>query len=84
MWTQSSLQIVGIRTCERSQDASRSTRNRRAPRIGIQPVFLAATSAGAATAIGSLVVGEWLERWGNVLTAAVLIVIGALVLAGVL
>jgi nickel/cobalt exporter len=28
--------------------------------------------------------GEWLERWGNALTALVLLVIGALVLAGVL
>ncbi len=78
------------------------------PDLTILPVFLAATTAGAATAIGSLVVfalvtiatiltltlvataggyqigGEWLERWGNVITASVLIVIGVLVLAGVL
>lgn len=78
------------------------------PDLTILPVFLAATSAGTATAVGSLVVfatvtiativgltlaataggyqlrGEWLERWGNALTATVLIVIGALVLAGVL
>jgi hypothetical protein len=28
--------------------------------------------------------GEWLDRWGNAFTALVLIVIGALVLAGVI
>ena len=28
--------------------------------------------------------GRWLERWGNVLTALVLVMIGALVLAGVI
>ena len=28
--------------------------------------------------------GQWLERWGNVFTALVLIVIGALVLTGVI
>ena len=74
----------------------------------ILPVFLAATTAGAGAAIGSVIVfgavtvgtivgltlfaaaggyqvrGEWLERWGNVLTAAVLIAIGGLVLAGVI
>jgi hypothetical protein len=78
------------------------------PDLTILPVFLAATTAGAATAIGSLVVfavvtiatiltltlvataggyqigGDWLERWGNVITASVLIVIGLLVLTGVL
>lgn len=78
------------------------------PDLTILPVFLAATTAGAATAVGSLVVfaavtigtivaltvaaaaggyqlrGAWLERWGNALTALTLIVIGALVLAGVL
>lgn len=78
------------------------------PDLTILPVFLAATTAGAATAVGSLIVfgavtiativtltllataggyqigGAWLERWGNAFTAAVLIVIGALVLAGVL
>jgi hypothetical protein len=32
---------------------------------------------------GYQVRGQWLERWGNVLTAVVLVVIGALVLAGV-
>ncbi len=78
------------------------------PDLTILPVFLAATTAGVATAVGSLVVfaavtiativtltllataggyqigGRWLDRWGNAFTAAVLIVIGALVLAGVL
>jgi nickel/cobalt transporter (NicO) family protein len=78
------------------------------PDLTILPVFLAATTAGAGVAIGSVLVfgavtvgtivgltlfaaaggyqvrGEWLERWGNVLTAAVLIAIGALVLAGVI
>jgi nickel/cobalt exporter len=78
------------------------------PDLTILPVFLAATTAGAGTAIASLVVfaavtigtfvvltvaatiggyqlgGAWLDRWGNVFTALVLIVIGALVLAGVL
>ncbi|HET9720755.1 MAG TPA: hypothetical protein VFP55_11805, partial [Solirubrobacteraceae bacterium] len=38
----------------------------------------------AAAAGGYEIKGEWLERWGNVLTAGVLIVIGVLVLAGVL
>jgi len=71
-------------------------------------VFLAATTAGAGAAIGSLavfaivtvatIVGltvaaaaggyqlrvKWLDEWGNAFTAVVLIVIGALVLAGVL
>ncbi len=37
-----------------------------------------------ATAGGYQVRGQWLERWGNVITAAVLLVIGALVLAGVI
>ncbi len=78
------------------------------PDLTILPVFLAATTAGLATAIGSLVVfaavtigtivsltllacfggyqirGRWLERWGNVFTALVLLIIGGLVLAGVL
>jgi hypothetical protein len=78
------------------------------PDLTILPVFLAATTAGVATAVGSLVVfatvtiatfvtltvaatvggyqlgGAWLDRWGNVFTALVLIVIGTLVLAGVL
>ncbi len=76
------------------------------PDLTILPVFLAATTAGVATAISSLVVfaavtigtivgltlaaarggyeirGEWLERWGNAITALVLVVIGALVLTG--
>jgi hypothetical protein len=71
-------------------------------------VFLAATTAGAGAAIGSVVVfgaltivmivaltlfaaaggyqvrGQWLDRWGTVFTAVVLVVIGALVLAGVI
>jgi len=78
------------------------------PDLTILPVFLAATTAGAGAAIGSVVVfgavtiativgltlfaaaggyrvrGRWLERWGNLLTAGVLIVIGALVLTGVI
>jgi nickel/cobalt exporter len=78
------------------------------PDLTILPVFLAATTAGVATAIGSLVVfaavtigtivgltlaaargsyqiqGEWLERWGNAFTAAVLVAIGLLVLLGVI
>jgi nickel/cobalt exporter len=67
------------------------------PDLTILPVFLAATTAGVTTAIGSLVGltlaacfggyqvrGRWLERWGNACTALVLIVIGALVLTGVL
>jgi len=76
------------------------------PDLTILPVFLAATTAGIATAVGSLVIfaavtigvivgltlaaarggyqiqGEWLERWGNVFTAAVLAIIGLLVLLG--
>ena len=76
------------------------------PDLTILPVFLAATTAGVATAIGSLVIfaavtigtivgftltaakggykirGEWLERWGNAITAVVLVVIGVLVLTG--
>ena len=76
------------------------------PDLTILPVFLAATTAGAATAIGSLLIfaavtivtivgltlaaarggyqirGEWLERWGNAVTALVLVIIGALVLTG--
>ena len=74
------------------------------PDLTILPVFLAATTVGVATAVGSLVIfaavtigtivaltlaaarggyqirGRWLERWGNVLTAAVLVAIGVLVL----
>jgi cadmium resistance protein CadD (predicted permease) len=76
------------------------------PDLTILPVFLAATTAGVATAVSSLAVfaavtigtivgltlaaarggyqiqGEWLERWGNVFTALVLVVIGVLVLTG--
>jgi nickel/cobalt transporter (NicO) family protein len=78
------------------------------PDLTILPVFLAATTAGAATAVGSLVIfaavtigtivgltlaaarggyqvqGAWLERWGNAFTAAVLVVIGLLVLTRVI
>ena len=78
------------------------------PDLTILPVFLAATAAGVATAVGSVVIfaavtagtivgltlvatlrgyqirGQWLERWGNAFTALVLVVIGALVLAGVI
>jgi nickel/cobalt transporter (NicO) family protein len=78
------------------------------PDLTILPVFLAATTAGAGAAIGSVVVfgavtivtivgltlfaaaggyqvrGQWLDRWGNVFTAVVLMVIGALVLTGVI
>jgi nickel/cobalt exporter len=77
------------------------------PDLTILPVFLAATAAGVATAVGSLLIfaavtigtivgltlaatrggyqirGQWLERWGNVFTALVLVIIGALVLTGV-
>jgi nickel/cobalt exporter len=77
------------------------------PDLTILPVFLAATTAGAGAAIGSVVVfgavtiativgltlfataggyqirGQWLERWGNALTAVVLLAIGVLVLTGV-
>jgi hypothetical protein len=76
------------------------------PDLTILPVFLAATTVGAGTAVGSLIAfaavtictivgltllaaaggyrirGQWLERWANSITAGVLIVIGALVLAG--
>lgn len=78
------------------------------PDLTILPVFLAATTAGVATAVGSLAIfaavtigtivgltlaaarggyqiqGEWLERWGNVFTAAVLATIGLLVLLGII
>jgi hypothetical protein len=37
-----------------------------------------------ATAGGYQIGGEWLERWGNAITAGVLLVIGVLVLLGVL
>jgi nickel/cobalt exporter len=78
------------------------------PDLTILPVFLAATTVGVATAVGSVVIfgavtigtivgltlgaarggyqvkGEWLDRWGNAVTAVVLVVIGALVLSGVI
>lgn len=78
------------------------------PDLTILPVFLAATTAGVATAVGSVLIfgavtigtivgltlgaakggyqikGEWLDRWGNAITAGVLVVIGALVLGGVI
>ncbi|MGO9791812.1 MAG: hypothetical protein ACLP8S_20600 [Solirubrobacteraceae bacterium] len=78
------------------------------PDLTILPVFLAATTAGVATAVGALVLfaavtigtivgltlaaargahqihGESLDRWGNVFTALVLLVIGGLVFAGVI
>ena len=37
-----------------------------------------------ATAGGYQLRGQWLDRWGNLFTAAVLLVIGALVLTGVI
>jgi len=76
------------------------------PDLTILPVFLAATSVGVGTAIGSLVVfgavtiativgltlgaarggyqirGQWLDRWGNTITAVTLVVVGTLVLTG--
>jgi hypothetical protein len=76
------------------------------PDLTILPVFLAATAAGTATAIASVLIfgvvtiatmmvltlvaafggyqlrGQWLDRFGGLLTAGVLVVIGALVLAG--
>ncbi len=76
------------------------------PDLTILPVFLAATAAGSATAVGTLIAfglvtvativgltllatfggyqvrGKWLDRWGNGITAAVLLVIGSLVLVG--
>ena len=78
------------------------------PDLTILPVFLAAATAGAATAVGSVVIfgavtigtivgltlgaakggyqikGEWLDRWGNAVTAVVLVVIGVLVVSGVI
>jgi hypothetical protein len=78
------------------------------PDLTVLPVFLAAAAAGAAAAIGALVVfaaatigtivgltltacvggyripGQWLERWGNTLTALALLIIGALVLGGII
>ncbi len=78
------------------------------PDLTILPVFLAATAAGAAAAVGALIVfsavtiatiigltllacfggyqlhGEWLDRWGNLVTALALLLIGGLVLSGVI
>ena len=78
------------------------------PDLTILPVFLAATTAGAGVAIGSVLVfgvvtivtivaltlvatvggyqirGGWLDRFGNLFTAVILIVIGVLVLLGIL
>ena len=77
------------------------------PDLTILPVFLAATTAGAGAAVGSVIVfgavtigtivgltlfataggyqirGQWLERWGNVVTAVVLLALGLLVITGV-
>ena len=71
------------------------------PDLTILPVFLAATAAGTAAAVGCLLVfsavtittivgltlaatfggyqlqAQWLERWGNLFTALVLVIIGA-------
>jgi len=76
------------------------------PDLTILPVFLAAATAGAGTAVGSLVAfaavtittivaftllatfggyqlrGRWLDQWGNATTAAILLIIGKLVLTG--
>jgi nickel/cobalt transporter (NicO) family protein len=76
------------------------------PDLTILPVFLAATTVGVPTAIGSVAIfaavtigtivgltltaakggyqvqGQWLDRWGNGITAVVLVVIGTLVLTG--
>jgi nickel/cobalt transporter (NicO) family protein len=78
------------------------------PDLTILPVFLAATTAGVATAVGSVAIfaavtigtimgltlaaarggyqikGDWLERWGNLVTAGVLAAIGLLVLLGII
>jgi nickel/cobalt exporter len=78
------------------------------PDLTILPVFLAATTAGVATAVGSVLIfaavtigtitgltlaaarggyqvkGDWLERWGNLITAGVLLAIGLLVLLGII
>lgn len=78
------------------------------PDLTILPVFLAAATAGVATAVGSLLIfaavtigtivgltlaaasgayrirGAWFERWGNALTAPMLIAIGVLVLVGLI
>jgi nickel/cobalt transporter (NicO) family protein len=78
------------------------------PDLTILPIFLAAATVGAGTAIGSLIIfgavtittitgltlaatrggyeirGQWLDRWGNTVTAITLIVIGALVLTAII
>jgi hypothetical protein len=78
------------------------------PDLTILPVFLAASTAGVAPAVGSLIVfaavtittivgltlfatlgghqirAGWLDRWGNLFTAAVLSAIGILILTGTL
>jgi hypothetical protein len=78
------------------------------PDLTILPVFVAASTAGAGAAVGSLVAfsfatvativgltviatvggyklkGRWLDRWSNVITAATLVLIGALVFTGVI
>ena len=57
---------------------------------GALAAFAAVTSATIvaltllATVSGRQLRGEWLERWSNAITAAVLVVIGSLILAGVL
>lgn len=78
------------------------------PDLTILPVFLAATTAGLATAVGSVAIfaavtigtiigltlaaakggyqirGQWLDRWGNAVTAFVLVGIGILALTGII
>ncbi len=54
--------------------------------LAIFAVVTIGTSVGLTLAAcfgGYQIRGQWLERWGNALTALVLIVIGALVLTGV-
>ena len=58
------------------------------PPIGSLLIFAAVTIVTivgltlAAARGGYQVRGEWLERWGNAITALVLVIIGALVLTG--
>jgi nickel/cobalt transporter (NicO) family protein len=52
--------------------------------FGAVTILTIVTLTLVATAGSYQIGGEWLDRWGNAFTAAVLIVIGALVLAGVL
>jgi nickel/cobalt transporter (NicO) family protein len=60
------------------------------PAVGSLFVFAAVTIGTIvaltllAAAGGYQIRGQWLERWGNLLTAFVLVVIGSLILAGVL